>query len=218
MPQSVAKFRTAALDVYRNAPLPTGRPAWVHELSPNLYMNDHRLHLTIAVMNLLSDEELTRAFGALDKARPAIVEAIGDQPLVAGLRGLRIMRGSHDECKVLYADVEDDAQGRLRAVSKILLTTFFAAGLLRNGDISRLKLHATLANVAFLSGTDLKAAGAHSDRGKSPRDQVFDAQPLLQNMGNWDLGQAEIHRIQIARMGSVDPADGSYVSVHEIEV
>ncbi|KAJ1657969.1 activating signal cointegrator 1 complex subunit [Dispira simplex] len=220
-------FRTLALNHYTQIlTVPTTQssssdPAETNggpvELNPQLYIRNTRLHLTLAVLSLCEDDELDKATATLQGCASQLCDLLGTQPLHIRLRNLRVMKGTPDKCKVLYAAVEDDSQGRLRELVQHILTEFKNAGLIQSDDYNSIKLHATLANVGFLPRPS-RAAMQKEPLKSTGWQPTFDAGPLLEKFGGFDFGVGRVGQVEIARMGSVDPEDGSYVSVHSVDL
>ncbi|KAJ1991894.1 activating signal cointegrator 1 complex subunit [Dimargaris cristalligena] len=213
----VRLFREAALNCYRNSPAvatelvdPADPNLGPLELNPRLYMRSERVHLTIGMLRLSSPEEMEQASETLRSCSATIYDLLGTRSLVIQLEGLRIMKGTPDHCKVLYAAVKDDSENRLKQVCQHLLTTFKNAGFLVSDDIVELKLHATLANTTFLPRS------VANSRKISVGQLDFNARPILDQLGDYNFGTTRIGRIQIAKCASFDPDDGSYISICDV--
>ncbi|KAJ1969693.1 hypothetical protein H4R35_006070 [Dimargaris xerosporica] len=178
---------------------------------PDLFIVPTRLHLTLALLNVVTPADLAHACDTLQRCLPQLNGLLGARPLVLHAQGLQLMRGTPDACQVLYAGIEDDSDCRLHQVAQLLLTTFRDAGLIASDDIYQLKLHMTLLNTTFIRRSSLATADKR-------RTLVFDAQPILRQLHGFDFGAIRVPCVQLARKGSVDEYDGSYVSECDIQL
>ncbi|KAG8843909.1 hypothetical protein FRB96_003692 [Tulasnella sp. 330] len=203
-------------------------------LERRIFQLPNRLHMTLGVMNLVTNPEVTRpaftdgaesagrtleeALALLRGLRPEILQLLdGAGAITVPLKGLAIMTGKKEEAFVAYTGpggaLDDSVMWK---ICLLIQDRFKVTGLIT--ETRPLKLHCTLLNSSFrqprspFSFTSvLQAVQRHpSIAGIPPRPNAAPI-TLTQAEGLPDFGTWSIDEIHIWKMGSWDK-EGRYVS------
>lgn len=93
-------------------------------LHDSLLMPPIKLHLTVAVMSLSEPEKLEAAKLLISRHEP-ILKGVAK----VNLKGLHILKGSREACRLLYAKVDEASQAELNNAFAPLLQDLVKAGL-----------------------------------------------------------------------------------------
>ena len=118
---------------------------------PHRVQYPSKLHITIGVLKLLSDEEIQQACVAFTEFAAMIPSIIGNKPLHGTLKNLRTMRSGACSARVVYSEfILSDGSGRLQELADRCLEFFVEKGLMEYefGRKSVL-LHCTLINTRW---------------------------------------------------------------------
>mmetsp|Transcript_8933 Transcript_8933/g.27653 ORF Transcript_8933/g.27653 Transcript_8933/m.27653 type:complete len:386 (-) Transcript_8933:20-1177(-) len=167
--------------------------------SPRLAASASRLHLTIQMLTLPSQERLEQAQALLTRCKAHIYDLMYMRPLKLRLRGLACMNNNLSKARVIYAKIEDvGGEGRLLSICNYLREQF--AELTPERERTReLTLHVTLFNTS-IAGRDAKP---------------YDATDLLRRFGTYDFGEIRAPGVQLSQRYSYDES-GFYSCKGEI--
>ena len=189
-----------------------------------IFINQHKLHLTICTLTLISDSEIDQAVNLLEECRKTFIKDLtGSKPLKVRIKGLEYMNDDPSEVDVLYAKVEpisDEASSlensAIQKISDALMQKFVASGLSKK-QYDRVKLHATVMNSLMRtdpSGTSTATRKANNKLADRDRES-FDARNILKLFGDFDFGTYIINEIHLSIRYS-SGSDGFYDYVSKI--
>lgn len=168
--------------------------SFVVALSPGLeraFVSERKLHLTITILSLESSEKVESVVGILASQ---LQQSSLMKPLSIRLRGLKILKGTPEACKLLYANPEIPSQ--LHEFSQSLLNVLVKEGFAT--DLS-VMWHCTLANSKYGGG------------------QAFDVKSIIDVISDFDFGIAEIDQIHLSVMNpKSDNSGGKYYKAEHI--
>jgi hypothetical protein len=182
------------------------------EFSPTILQQPERMHVTLLVLSLHTEESLATAVRIVqDVIAPKLRElscGAGDSPL--GFRGLRVMQGNVKKAHVAYVciDEESPGYGPLQRLVQHVHNAFLAAKLVDDVQAERSKLlHVTIANTKYRE--------AERKNKRWARRIPFDASPLLNSLGDVFVGATCPESLQLNRLSSSsddagDSNDGYY--------
>eukprot|EP00795_Rhopilema_esculentum_P016623 gene16623-8053_t len=168
-----------------------------------------KLHITMGVMALMSEQEIGKAAVLLKDLQDDIQkEFVNGRPLRVVLNGIECMNDDPSQVVVLYAKVKlDDGTDRLQRLADFIVDRFSSAGLMRK-EYDKVKLHATVINTNFISAeketNDIKTDGSQS----KTRRKICD---------NFNFGMVDVTSLHLSKRGQYGP-DGFYHSEAQIEI
>uniref|UniRef100_A0A2K5XWI7 Activating signal cointegrator 1 complex subunit 1 n=1 Tax=Mandrillus leucophaeus TaxID=9568 RepID=A0A2K5XWI7_MANLE len=121
-----------------------------HGVDSSIFQNPKKLHLTIGMLVLLSEEEIQQTCEMLQKCKEEFINDIsGGKPLEVEMAGIEYMNDDPGMVDVLYAKVHmKDGSNRLQELVDRVLERFQASGLIVK-EWNSVKLHATVMNTLF---------------------------------------------------------------------
>jgi len=158
-------------------------------LTSDMFVKPVRLHLTLAMLKLLTPAECSRAIGILQ-------ETPLPQAAELKLQGLEYMNDDPSSVDVLYLKVGGAGTRCVHEAAETLIRRLEEEGLLDAEEIakqrlfkengqSNIKLHATLINSKYRKGQSEKPVKGGKG-GKGQPDRVpFDAEGILATFGDW---------------------------------
>nr|ACO10340.1 Activating signal cointegrator 1 complex subunit 1 [Caligus rogercresseyi] len=181
-------------------------------LDEGILQRPQRLHLTIGVMTLLTQQEINLAKKTLDESLHEIIKPLlGSEELILSAKGLQLMNDDPSSTNVLYAVIKSE---KLQKISYGILTKFASKGIIQN-DLKPVTLHMTLMNTKFLG----QSSGNNQRLNQNKSRPTFDATRILQDFANEDFGVSKIKEIHLCEMGgSKNTREGNYVSSHVLSI
>jgi hypothetical protein len=178
----------------------------------SMFMPSKRLHFTVCMLKLHSDELVNVCKRALQKFD---YRAALPTPLTARLRGLHIMNDDKAAVDVVFTtDTALDLKERMNRFADALFKSLRAEGVLTarnlhhqrllttNGEAADVKLHCTLVNTKYRGG----GGGAR---------ESFDASALLEEWGAYEFGEVPLNEMHLSVLGK---AEGYYHSEAKISL
>lgn len=116
----------------------------------SIFQNPRKLHLTIGMLVLLSEQEIQQTCAMLQRCKEEFINDItGGKPLEVEMAGIEYMNDDPGMVDVLYAKVHmKDGSNRLQELVDRVLECFQASGLIVK-EWNSVKLHATVMNTLF---------------------------------------------------------------------
>ncbi|VTJ77324.1 Hypothetical predicted protein, partial [Marmota monax] len=116
----------------------------------SIFQNPKKLHLTIGMLVLLSEQEIQQTCEMLQRCKEEFINDIsGGKPLEVEMAGIEYMNDDPGMVDVLYAKVHmKDGSNRLQELVDRVLERFQASGLTVK-EWNSVKLHATVMNTLF---------------------------------------------------------------------
>lgn len=185
-------------------------------IDQRLFQNPAKLHLTIGVLRLFSEEEELAAVETIEAVIGEIRQGtLGTDPCVIQLVGIRAMNDDDTAVDVLYAQVKlRDGSNRLKLfVDKFMseigqrIPNFVDQRQERDG----VKLHATIMNTKF------KAIAVAAPEGRDcgiQRRESFNAQTILKEFRDYDFGDTVFSKLHLSKRREYGK-DGYYRCVNE---
>jgi len=212
-------FKTAVLDTCGDS----------RGLDASIFQLPCRLHLTLALLILQNDAEISQANSILANAVQLLSSKyeLSTKPFRIMMTGIEYMNDEPQEIDVLYAKVKaDDHSDRLQNFVDDLVAEFDSSGLLkRDGPMGMerqpVKLHATIINTIFRSSRDeenseqqqplQKAKGGAPATGKGRKVRVtFNGSYLLKVFNEYDFGFAPFSAVELSQRGRYGAAGYYY--------
>jgi len=121
-----------------------------HGVDSSIFQNPKKLHLTIGMLVLLSEQEIQQTCEMLQQCKEEFIDDIsGGKPLEVEMSGIEYMNDDPGMVDVLYAKVHmKDGSNRLQELVDRVLERFQASGLIVK-EWNSVKLHATVMNTLF---------------------------------------------------------------------
>uniref|UniRef100_A0A8C7AZL6 Activating signal cointegrator 1 complex subunit 1 n=1 Tax=Neovison vison TaxID=452646 RepID=A0A8C7AZL6_NEOVI len=121
-----------------------------HGVDSTIFQNPKKLHLTIGMLVLLSEQEIQQTCEMLQQCKEDFIDDIsGGKPLEVEMAGIEYMNDDPGMVDVLYAKVHmKDGSNRLQELVDRVLERFQASGLIVK-EWNSVKLHATVMNTLF---------------------------------------------------------------------
>jgi len=168
---------------------------------PKLFMPPVRLHLTLCMLALLSEQDVEKASKALTNiVETEVRPLLKDRPLIVNVKGLSHF-GDEDpsETRVLFAKVSGI---KLLEIAEIINRKMLATGLAKIGNRD-LKLHMTILNSKYAM-----RAGADNN--------TFDANAIMRDFSDYDFGAADVNEVKICAL-NIDTTTGNYCTAHSVQ-
>lgn len=184
--ENLEKFQHAVL---RNPP--TG-------VTDSLFQKTVKIHLTVAVLILLDDEEIENAKKCLQACYEEHISAIfgKNRKYKVKVQGLEIMNDDPSDVYVLYAKVQmadPELTAKFQKMCDGILNYFLRAGLAKK-EADRVKLHMTVMNASF--------------RKTNERRMPFDAREILEEHGNFCFGEFDLKQLDLCIRGTTTNEQG----------
>lgn len=191
-----------------------------HGVDSTIFQNPKKLHLTIGMLVLLSEEEIQQTCEMLQQCKEEFINDIsGGKPLEVEMAGIEYMNDDPGMVDVLYAKVHmKDGSNRLQELVDRVLERFQASGLIVK-EWNSVKLHATVMNTLFRK--DPSAEGRYNlytADGKYifKERESFDGRNILKLFENFYFGSLKLNSIHISQRFTVD-SFGNYASCGQID-
>ena len=180
-----------------------------NRIHPHKVQFPSKLHLTIGVLKLFSDEDVQQACLCLSQFSSQIPTILGNKPLHGTLKNLRVMRGDIQFAKVVYSEfILSDESERLQDMADRCLEFFVEKGLMEYQYGSKtVKLHCTLINTRWNS------------RGPRTVDasEILSDEFELQKFGDCVLDRIELNEMQTDKTFSAEN-DKRYLNVSHVSL
>ena len=175
------------------------------KIHPHKVQFPSKLHLTIGVLKLFSENEVKQACDVMKEFAPRIPYILCGKPLRGSLRNLEIMNDDPESVNVLYAELLLlDESDRLQNLADQCLEFFVEKGLMdyeQNRNSKNVKLHCTLINTRWNS------SGPRTIDASELLSEDFE----LQNFGDCVLEKLDLNEMTTDR-------DRKYVSVSSVSL
>lgn len=205
LPLSSPKIKARFLEFQRQ--LLTSKIAGVDE---SLFQNPDKLHVTIGLLVLLSEDEKSKAASIFQSFYDGAMEIIEEEPLLMKLEGIDYMNDDPSQVNVLYGQCVD-VSGRLQRLADSVVDHFEARGLL-DREYERVKLHVTLMNTKFTASSS--EGGALS----RPNRRYFNAKSILEKFKGFTFGSQTVDVLHLSERHTTSPSTGYYQSISELHL
>ncbi|XP_037089784.1 activating signal cointegrator 1 complex subunit 1-like [Pollicipes pollicipes] len=173
-----------------------------------------RLHLTLALLTLLSEPERRRLCQTLQQHADQLRSLLAPSGLSLRVRGLDIMNDDPGETRVVFARVQDaDGGDGMQRLADRCRELAVSTGLGKNEDYDRVKLHCTLMNVSFL----VRHVDESDPEYAKLRKATFDARAILEELGHFDFGTVRVDSLEVVQRHSTGE-DGFYLPIGAIKL
>ena len=186
-------------------------------MSEALFQSPAKLHLTLVMMRIFSQEEEKRAIKEIQECLSDLEGELGLLQFSIKLSGIECMNDDSSAVDVLYAQVRETDAGTSRLQSFVdALASRLSE---RAPDIfesrqgtSSVKLHATMMNSKF-----------REDRGQGPKPRSrqqkisFDASRIFSLFKEFEFGEHKITNLHLSERGNYGD-DGFYKCLHKFDL
>lgn len=181
-------------------------------IDKSLFQTPQKLHLTIATLALLDNEDRSVAAELLQDCNEMIIQPIlREAPLIAKLSGLNYMNDDPSCIDVLYGVVISD---NLQEISNAVAQYFSFRGYSHQLKHDHVKLHVTLINSLFRDNDD--AIEKEESQGRDKR-LTFDATKILKKYKDYYFGEIKINEIYLSQRYSKS-TNGYYESTGTLKI
>ncbi|XP_032168672.1 activating signal cointegrator 1 complex subunit 1 isoform X1 [Neovison vison] len=191
-----------------------------HGVDSTIFQNPKKLHLTIGMLVLLSEQEIQQTCEMLQQCKEDFIDDIsGGKPLEVEMAGIEYMNDDPGMVDVLYAKVHmKDGSNRLQELVDRVLERFQASGLIVK-EWNSVKLHATVMNTLFRKDPNAEGRyNLYTADGKYifKERESFDGRNILKLFENFYFGTLKLNSIHISQRFTVD-SFGNYASCGQID-
>uniref|UniRef100_F6Q2Y1 Activating signal cointegrator 1 complex subunit 1 n=1 Tax=Bos taurus TaxID=9913 RepID=F6Q2Y1_BOVIN len=191
-----------------------------HGVDSSIFQNPKKLHLTIGMLVLLSEQEIQQTCEMLQQCKEEFIDDIsGGKPLEVEMSGIEYMNDDPGMVDVLYAKVHmKDGSNRLQELVDRVLERFQASGLIVK-EWNSVKLHATVMNTLFRKDPNAEGRyNLYTADGKYifKERESFDGRNILKLFENFYFGTLKLNSIHISQRFTVD-SFGNYASCGQID-
>ncbi|XP_059982756.1 activating signal cointegrator 1 complex subunit 1 isoform X1 [Lagenorhynchus albirostris] len=191
-----------------------------HGVDSTIFQNPKKLHLTIGMLVLLSEQEIQQTCEMLQQCKEEFIDDIsGGKPLEVEMAGIEYMNDDPGMVDVLYAKVHmKDGSNRLQELVDRVLERFQASGLIVK-EWNSVKLHATVMNTLFRKDPNAEGRyNLYTTDGKYAfkERESFDGRNILKLFENFCFGTLKLNSIHISQRFTVD-SFGNYASCGQID-
>ncbi|GAB5578463.1 activating signal cointegrator 1 complex subunit 1 isoform X2 [Prionailurus iriomotensis] len=171
-----------------------------HGVDSTIFQNPRKLHLTIGMLVLLSEQEIQQTCEMLQQCKEEFIDDIsGGKPLEVEMAGIEYMNDDPGMVDVLYAKVHmKDGSNRLQELVDRVLERFQASGLIVK-EWNSVKLHATVMNTLFRKDPNAEGRyNLYTADGKYifKERESFDGRNILKiRKGAYVVVMGQIHRL-----------------------
>ncbi|CAD6195852.1 unnamed protein product [Caenorhabditis auriculariae] len=154
---------------------------------PKLFTSKDKLHVTISVLWVFTDEDMAKVTLVLNDVRQEL-KKLFKFPLMAELKGIDIMNDDPHNAQVLFAKLEGE---NVQEVTNLVKQRLVEAGLARHESLDEnVKIHVTLMNSRYIvQSSDL-------------RKYHFDASKILENFKDYYFGPVQVNEICLCPLNS----------------
>lgn len=180
-------------------------------VTPELFQQPSKLHLTISTLVLLSKSEINFLKDTLKECATNLLRQFmptDKERFIVRLKGLEFMNDDPSFVDVLYAKVQLIDQinsNRLQTFLDRLNEELLKTSLMKQ-KFERIKLHVTLMNSLLRKDETgiLEAQKTARGRVKNQERESFDAKKILRLFGQFDFGQIELNELHLSIMHQPD--------------
>ncbi|CAG9767369.1 unnamed protein product [Ceutorhynchus assimilis] len=162
-------------------------------ITESIFQKDVKMHLTVVMLKLLDEGEVTRAINILQSCYANHISKIFEKPQKAIIQGLEIMNDDPSNVNVLYAEVKIQNPEKLQTMCDTIANYFNKAGLAKK-EYDRVKLHMTVMNKSF--------------RHESEQKMSFDASKILESHKDFYFGEFELNQLDLCIRGTTTSNTG----------
>lgn len=189
------KFRTQVLN-----------DSEVFGLNESFFQKPEKLHLTIAMLVLLDNQDRVIAAEHLQDCKEMIIDRILQKgSLKVQMTGLDYMNDDPSSVDVLYAKIISED---LQIIANEIAEYFASRGFIQRND--NVKLHVTLINSLFGDSDEAVETFEKQDRKLNQR-KTFDASKILKKFKDFHFGTLSINEIHLSQRYSKS-SNGFYES------
>lgn len=194
--------------------------ALIPSIDEELFQNPIRLHVTLPVFYLFSEEEEELAVMEINSILPKAIDKLRASPATISLKGLECMNDDYSSVRVLYAKVNlSDDSPRLQEFADTLQEELVHSlpdhVLVREGRTG-IKLHATVMNMTF---KDPPVVVSHSNRRRGyHKREGFNASQIMKEFSDFDFGCLPLSEICLLMRGEEDPNTGFYKCIETFKI
>ncbi|XP_028741968.1 activating signal cointegrator 1 complex subunit 1 isoform X1 [Peromyscus leucopus] len=186
----------------------------------SIFQNPKKLHLTIGMLVLLSEQEIQQTYETLQHCKEEFINDIsGGKPLEAEMAGIEYMNDDPGMVDVLYAKVHmKDGSNKLQELADRVLERFQELGLTVK-EWNSVKLHATVMNTLFRKDPNAEGRyNLYTADGKYifKERESFDGRNILKKFENFYFGSLKLNSIHISQRFTVD-SFGNYASCGQVD-
>ena len=186
-------------------------------IDTSLYMPVKKLHLTLQVCKLFSEEQVRKCVECVEAAVSRFQVLFQESNAIhhhatlshewsnrIHFSGLNYMGDDPRSTNVLYLHPEPSLfTQQLDRLATILTESLVEEGLLEESKRERkLLLHATLCNIRY----------------SSSKCEGMDVERIMQDLGDHDLCEVEVDEVCLAEIKAVDPVTGFYKVIHSTKL
>ncbi|BES97242.1 activating signal cointegrator 1 complex subunit [Nesidiocoris tenuis] len=176
-------------------------------ITESLFQNPAKLHLTLGVMTLSSDEEKKQAVETLSFCKEHVISSVlPDGKLNVRMQGISIFNDNPRKASVLYSHVSNpNDEQMVQRLADGVRRCFMEKGLL--SEFEKFTLHVTLMNSYFRSRQmrKMNQTGA----------RTFNASDIIKKFAEYDFGIDEISTVELSSFGNYGE-DGYYLPLSKI--
>ena len=182
-------------------------------INESLFQNAKKLHLTVSVLTLVSDEHIAKAKDIIQQECRSIIDSGIDLNKNIEVKGLAIMNNDPYRTNVLYANVPDE---RLQVVADRVARQMLSNGLVFKDDHSgqSVKLHITLMNTVFSRRKAFKSRKGTLEKINPVKS--FDSGAILEHFQNHVFAEIAFPCVQLNDVRAQNE-QGYYKIVHSGE-
>lgn len=195
-------------DGIRNEFINTFKIDMQSEVDEKLFQNPKKLHITIATLSLLDNEDRARASQYLQDCQETIIKPIIKQFGLIEIKmcGIEYMNDDPSCVDVLYGKIISEP---LQLLADQIVNYFIGKGIMQPRTIEHVKLHVTLINSLFKDES-------LQDDSKGERIK-FDARKILKKYENFNFGCLILKEIHLSQRYST-ACDGFYEATGIVKI
>lgn len=181
-----------------------------------LYLPPEKLHLTISVLRLFTDEDINRAKVCLDTIFRTKVREImnGEHSLQAEFPDFgHFETCTREKLNVLFANVVSTDE-KLQNLADAIDTKLAEEELSIPRKTKQVKLHMTVLNTKYLDD----GTGANEKHDSWRQKEFIDARAIFEQFGKLNLGPVIIKEVQLCEIHSADPTTKTYKTLFSKEL
>lgn len=180
----------------------TGESTSEHCREESLFRPIEKLHLTISVLRLMTEEEKEVVKRCIDKLfQNEIREMLKQEHQIpVHFDGLDFFGSGPSKANVIYAKIVSD---RLQKIANVIDDSLFETGLAEKRRTKDVKLHLTLINT--------------KNAKKGFKNRKINATALLKKYANFKFDSVMANEVRICSMVGVDPATNGHQAIHSVK-
>lgn len=169
-------------------------------IDEHLFQNENKLHLTVCVLTLVSDEEVKRAQRVFRECCQSVTnDILNNESLRVAVKSLDVMNNNPSKAHILFAKI-DEQSNRLQSIANRLVECFVNANLLSESTEETVKLHITLMNSLYRQRNLNKANKASKEtqfKSKRVKREPFNAKQIIERYNDYLFADLVVPNIQL---------------------